>query len=102
MRLAVIREGKALLYLPDTRQAITPHGGIEPAWLEVFYNPSMTFNRDLSILASRAYLRGQITLIDAMAGTGVRGIRYSLTGQQRRQRAAHLVEERAGPALRPN
>ncbi|MGC9209664.1 MAG: hypothetical protein ACP5FT_00090 [Acidilobus sp.] len=78
MRLAVIREGKALLYIPDTRQAITPHGGIEPAWLEVFYNPTMTFNRDLSILASRAYLRGQITLVDAMAGTGVRGIRYSL------------------------
>ncbi|MGC9072413.1 MAG: hypothetical protein ACP5HK_06985 [Acidilobus sp.] len=78
MRLAMIREGKALLYIPDTRQALTTRGILEPAWLEVFYNPVMTFNRDLSVVVSESFLSGNITFIDAMAGTGVRGIRYSL------------------------
>ncbi len=78
MRLAVVREGKALLYIPDTRQALTGRGSIEPAWLDVFYNPVMTFNRDLSVIVARASLRGNFAFVDAMAGTGVRGIRYSL------------------------
>ena len=78
MRLAVVREGRALLYVPDTRQALTERGVLEPAWLDVFYNPVMTFNRDLSVVVASAYLRGSLSLVDAMAGTGVRGVRYSL------------------------
>lgn len=81
MRLAVIREGRALLYIPDTRRAVTEHGGLEPAWLEVFYNPIMTFNRDLSVLIAEAFLSStglSAFFVDALAGTGVRGVRYAL------------------------
>ncbi len=78
MRLAVVREGRALLYTPDSRQALTERGTLEPAWLEVFYNPAMTFNRDLSVVTANVFLRRNVSLVDAMAGTGVRGVRYSL------------------------
>jgi N2,N2-dimethylguanosine tRNA methyltransferase len=77
MRLAVIREGRALLYIPDTRRAVTEHGGLEPAWLEVFYNPVMAFNRDLSVLMAEAFLSStglSAFFVDALAGTGVRGL----------------------------
>ncbi len=82
VRLAVLREGRALIYIPDTREAIRSDKGLEPAWLEVFYNPVMEFNRDLSVLLATSYsdVKGLALkkAIDAMAGTGVRGIRYLL------------------------
>lgn len=46
----------------------------------VFYNPVMELNRDLSILAIKAYLGDsmrQINICDAFGGSGIRGIRYS-------------------------
>ncbi len=78
----MLREGKALLMIADPEAARAPHG-IEPAWLPVFYNPRMTFNRDLSVLALEAYTayyapHKPIHLVDALSGTGVRAIRYSL------------------------
>lgn len=79
---AVIKEGKALLYIPDPAQAIAPHG-IEPAWLEVFYNPRMVFNRDLSVIALSVY-RDHIApvkdfyIAEPLTATGVRPIRYAI------------------------
>jgi tRNA (guanine26-N2/guanine27-N2)-dimethyltransferase len=82
VRLAVIREGKALLYIPDPRTALNVRSGkLEPAWLRVFYNPEMELNRDLSVQVLNAYASqtsGLRSAIDALAGTGVRGLRYLL------------------------
>jgi tRNA (guanine26-N2/guanine27-N2)-dimethyltransferase len=81
LRLAVIREGKTLLYIPDPYSAVV-NGRLEPAWLPVFYNPIMEFNRDLSIpvvetyssnLAPHSPIRG----VDGLAATGARGIRLA-------------------------
>ena len=82
MRLAVVDEGKVLVYIPDPSQAIASHG-FEPAWLPVFYNPKMEFNRDLSVLALQAYLdnyapRKPIVVVEPLAATGVRALRYAL------------------------
>ncbi len=82
MKLAVIREGKSLLLLPDPGLARAEHG-IEPAWLPVFYNPRMTFNRDLSIAALSVYVsllapHRPVHAVDGLSGTGVRAIRYAL------------------------
>ena len=81
MRLAVVREGRTLLYIPDPSAAVAPHGGVEPAWLEVFYNPVMEFNRDLSVAAVAAFLENywdkpEPLILDAHTGTGARGVRY--------------------------
>jgi tRNA (guanine26-N2/guanine27-N2)-dimethyltransferase len=82
VRFVVIREGDALLEIPDIELARAPHG-FEPAWLPVFYNPRMEFNRDVSVLALATYIKQlaphkPIYAVDALSGTGVRAIRYAL------------------------
>ena len=77
-RLAVVREGKALIYIPDPRGAVAG-GRFEPAWLEVFYNPLMEVNRDFSVMLASILLsemkgRYGLRVLDAHGGTGVRGI----------------------------
>ncbi|AFZ70909.1 N2,N2-dimethylguanosine tRNA methyltransferase [Caldisphaera lagunensis DSM 15908] len=83
MRLSVIKEGKALIYIPDTRDAQISKGIIEPSHLDVFYNPVMEFNRDLSVLAVSTFIESywpgkEVIGIDPLSATGIRGIRYSL------------------------
>ena len=82
MNTAVIREGKALIHIPDPSHAIQGDR-FEPAWLPVFYNPIMVFNRDLSVLVLDSYTRMHaphkpIKAIDALSGTGVRAVRLAL------------------------
>ncbi len=46
----------------------------------VFYNPVMELNRDLSVLAIKAYVKDlghEISICDAFGGSGIRGIRYA-------------------------
>lgn len=46
----------------------------------VFYNPVMELNRDLSVLAIKAYqkkLGHEISICDAFGGSGIRGVRYA-------------------------
>ncbi len=79
---AVVREGRALIQIPDPSMARAPHG-LEPAWLPVFYNPRMVFNRDLSVAAIAAYARlyaptGELWLAEPLTATGVRSVRYAL------------------------
>ncbi len=79
MNIAVTREGKALLYIPDPTYA-KQGDRFEPAWLPVFYNPIMEFNRDLGILVLDTYLdmyapHTPIKAIDPLSGTGIRAFR---------------------------
>ncbi|WP_082398227.1 tRNA (guanine(10)-N(2))-dimethyltransferase [Aeropyrum camini] len=81
-RLAATLEGKAIVYMPSPESAIVS-GRLEPAWLEVFYNPAMEFNRDVSIIVAIALRSlGLMTrsgvALDAHSGVGVRGVRYAL------------------------
>lgn len=73
----IIKEGQAQLQVPKT----------------VFYNPVQEFNRDLSVLVLRAYLkhnlwhykneerfiksRGGIKILDALSASGLRSIRFA-------------------------
>ncbi|BAA79760.2 N(2),N(2)-dimethylguanosine tRNA methyltransferase [Aeropyrum pernix K1] len=82
MRLAVTHEGRSIIYIPSPEYAVAS-GRLEPAWLEVFYNPAMEFNRDVSVVAASALRRtGLLTrsgvAFDAHAGVGVRGVRYAV------------------------
>jgi tRNA (guanine26-N2/guanine27-N2)-dimethyltransferase len=78
----VVREGRALLWIPDPSTAIAG-SRLEPAWLPVFYNPVMEFNRDFSVAALQAYIdlyapHKPITLVEPLTATGVRSVRYAL------------------------
>lgn len=75
-----VNEGLVKLIVPNPELFKRPNGIYEPSWAPVFYNPRMILNRDLSIVVLNAFtnlhlLKGVIAL-DALAGTGVRGLRY--------------------------
>ncbi|MBI5398315.1 hypothetical protein HZB03_02520 [Candidatus Woesearchaeota archaeon] len=44
--------------------------------LDVFYNPVMKFNRDISILLLNSIDKKDLTIADPLAGSGVRGVRF--------------------------
>lgn len=84
----VVREGMAKIFVPNPELYKRSDGVYEPAWAPVFYNPLMRLNRHLSVASLHAWssVRGRRSLlvVDALAGTGVRGIRYALeTGNVR-------------------
>lgn len=45
---------------------------------QAFYNPAQKFNRDISVLVARHFLkdRSSAKILDAMSASGIRGIRY--------------------------
>ncbi len=70
MKLQKIREGKAVVWAyPE-----------EIPGEAVFYNPRMTTNRDLSVLALKAMASGlkKKMVLDGFCASGIRGIRYAL------------------------
>ncbi|UNQ74338.1 50S ribosomal protein L11 methyltransferase [Infirmifilum sp. NZ] len=76
------REGKAVIRHCDLKSYANSRGFVDPAWAPVFYNPRMKCSRDLSTVILSAYVklsaRKEVSVIDVMSGTGVRGIRYVL------------------------
>jgi len=75
-----IEEGLAKLVVPDLSKYST-NGRVEPAWAPVFYNPHMSNNRAISIIAVSAYAlftgKEDLVVCEPLTGTGVRAIRYS-------------------------
>ncbi len=62
-----ITEGKAIIEIPEETKISKK--------LEVFYNPVMKLNRDLTVLLLDSVPNKSMNIADAMAGTGVRAIR---------------------------
>jgi tRNA (guanine26-N2/guanine27-N2)-dimethyltransferase len=104
--LIEIREGKAILVVPNPAKFKREDGIFEPSWAPVFYNPRMMFNRDISVAALSAYHKTYcpkptIKLIDLLSATGVRAIRYALESSgvekayanDKNPRAVKLIEE---------
>ena len=91
MEYGVVLEGATRLKVPKG-------GGIKKSE-EVFYNPHMMLNRDITVALCR--LLEPETFLDAMAGSGSRGIRVAneskakVTVNDRNPKAARLIEENA-------
>jgi len=66
----LIREGKALIRVPKVSKISKE--------MEVFYNPIMKFNRDISILLLNSIDKNNLQICDLLAGSGVRSIRFLL------------------------
>ncbi|MCH4815071.1 MAG: tRNA (guanine(26)-N(2))-dimethyltransferase [Saccharolobus sp.] len=73
MKLKEVTEGKVRIFVPDPKEYMI-EGKFDPSWAPVFYNPKMTFNRDLSVIVV-SLLKPKI-ILDALSATGIRGIRY--------------------------
>jgi len=72
MEIKTIKEGLVTVKAPEFDKISSK--------APVFYNPVMELNRDLSVLAIKAYqkeLSREISICDAFGGSGIRGIRYA-------------------------
>ncbi len=78
LKLRLVREGATDYFIPDPLYYVKDKHSYLPTELPVFYNPLMEINRDLSILALRAYtniINPLEVYVEALAGTGIRGFR---------------------------
>ena len=76
-----VKEGKTKLRVPDPSRYLRDDGVYEPAWAPVFYNPRMTFNRDVAVAVLTLHsLRrgGNLKVADPLAGLGARGVRFAV------------------------
>ena len=67
MEFVEIKEGLARILVPKAERIYDA---------PVLYNPIMSLNRDISVLALKAI--GPKRVLDALSATGIRGIRYTL------------------------
>jgi tRNA (guanine26-N2/guanine27-N2)-dimethyltransferase len=65
-----IKEGKALIKVPIVKKISKE--------MDVFYNPVMKFNRDISVLLLNSIDKTKLNIADPLAGSGIRSIRFLL------------------------
>ena len=72
MTLSTIIEGQTKLVVPDTGKDIGP-----ASKARIFYNPAMRSNRDITVLFGKAVAKDGWKVLDALGGTGAKGIRLA-------------------------
>ncbi len=75
-----VKEGKVQVLVPDLKAFCVVPSDYAPSRAPVFYNPVMEFNRDLSVLAFKAYqhvVNHEVTVCEPFTSQGIRGIRYA-------------------------
>ncbi len=76
----IIREGKVQVLVPKLEAYGVVPSDYAPSKAPVFYNPVMEFNRDLTVLAFKAYQRmvnREISICEPLTSQGIRGIRFA-------------------------
>lgn len=98
MRYKTVREGSVIIRIPEAR---IPEEG------EVFYNPEMVFDRNISVAVAAVAERfieipkNKIRACDLLAATGVRALRYAreaglrVTANDASKKAVALIKENA-------
>jgi len=75
-----VQEGDVKVLVPKLKAFVKSSSEYAPSKAPVFYNPTMEFNRDLSVLALQAYqkmLKKEAFICEPLTGCGIRGIRYA-------------------------
>jgi tRNA (guanine26-N2/guanine27-N2)-dimethyltransferase len=76
----IIKEGKVQILVPKLSAYGVVPSDYAPSRAPVFYNPVMEFNRDLTVLAFKAYqhmVNREISICEPLTSQGIRGIRYA-------------------------
>ncbi len=76
----IIREGKVQVLVPKLEAYGVVPSDYAPSKAPVFYNPVMEFNRDLTVLAFKAYqhtVNHEISICEPLTSQGIRGIRFA-------------------------
>ena len=76
--LELIKEGRVEVEVPSSTTA--SRRGPARADAPVFYNPAMELARDVSVSLLRAAGSRSWRVLDGLAGTGIRGVRYAVEG----------------------
>jgi tRNA (guanine26-N2/guanine27-N2)-dimethyltransferase len=83
MELKTVTEGAVRLMVPTTATSSTR--GPARTDSPVFFNPAMTLARDVSVSVLRSVGNTDWRVLDGLAGTGVRGVRYAVEGPPPRE-----------------
>lgn len=73
MQTEIITEGTTKIEVP----ILDSRANYPPSSARVFYNPKMELNRDISIACISALKKKDLTYVDVLAATGIRGIRVA-------------------------
>ncbi len=76
----IIHEGKVQVLVPKLSAYGVVPSDYAPSKAPVFYNPVMEFNRDLTVLAFKAYkhmVDHEISICEPFTSQGIRGIRFA-------------------------
>ena len=76
----IIKEGKIQILVPKLDAYGVVPSDYAPSKAPVFYNPVMEFNRDLTVLAFKAYqhmVNHEISICEPFTSQGIRGIRFA-------------------------
>jgi tRNA (guanine26-N2/guanine27-N2)-dimethyltransferase len=76
----LIKEGKVQVLVPKLAAYGVVPSDYAPSKAPVFYNPIMEFNRDLTVLAFKAYqhmVNHEISICEPFTSQGIRGIRFA-------------------------
>ncbi len=76
----IIHEGKVQVLVPKLSAYGVVPSDYAPSKAPVFYNPVMEYNRDLTVLAFKAYqhiINHEIAICEPLTSQGIRGIRYA-------------------------
>jgi tRNA (guanine26-N2/guanine27-N2)-dimethyltransferase len=76
----IIQEGKVQILVPKLEAYGVSPSDYAPSKAPVFYNPVMEFNRDLSVLAFKAYqhmVNHEVSICEPFTSQGIRGIRFA-------------------------
>ena len=94
--MRTITEGKAMISIPDEKKISKQ--------LEVFYNPVMKLNRDVSILLLNSVANTNMQIGSPLAGTGVREIRFmkELQKGKIKSMAINDYDEKACTSIKEN
>jgi len=77
----IIKEGKVRVLVPKLEAYGVIPSDYAPSKAPVFYNPVMEFNRDLTVLAFKAYqylANHEISICEPFTSQGIRGIRFAV------------------------
>jgi len=83
IELKLVDEGAVSVSVPTSSTSSTR--GPAKADAPVFYNPAMSLARDVSVTLLRATGSSAWRVLDGLAGTGIRGIRYAVEGPPPRE-----------------
>jgi tRNA (guanine26-N2/guanine27-N2)-dimethyltransferase len=76
----IIKEGKVQVLVPKLEAYGVVPSDYAPSKAPVFYNPVMEFNRDLTVLAFKAYqhiVNHEISICEPLTSQGIRGLRFA-------------------------